>query len=338
MGTADRLKSKSAIPISLSQISLSGPIQLSFQPIQRLSLFSPPPPTDPQANSAHCTNGTQAASQPARQPSREKRPRKTNKSRTLGLQPGQSHVPRESRGGRRSLRSLARTLHSPIPTSPFQPSRKKTPQKTNNPEESGSNREHPFLPRGPRRSLGSSRFASFRRSPPFLRINPNPTPILPFLISNNFNRWQEIPTLKPGDLISGPGCIRRSRHRWPRTLTKGYRTGIQNEEGSLHALRLAARLELHMRVSHCPQPLRLLLAHARAQMRLSHACPLKPIPPISGDSLSVHHSLAFKFPPPESSLELRSADPDARSTRIGWVIATVGEITGFDHGITVLVS
>jgi hypothetical protein len=315
MGTADRLTSKSAIPISLSQISLSGPIQLSFQPIQRLSLI-PPPLTDPQANSAHCTNGTQAASQPTRQPSREKRPRKTNKSRTLGLQPGQSHVPRESRGGRRSLRSLARTLHSPIQPARSSPAEKKTPQKTNNPEESGSNRERPFLPRGPRRSLGSSRFASFRRSPPFLRINPNPTPILPFLISNNFNRWQEIPTLKPGDLISGPGCIRRSRHRWPRTLAKGYRTGVQNEEGSLHALRLAARLELHMRVSHCPQP---PSPPSRACARANAVIPCLPTQTHPSDqwrlALSVHPSFAIKFPPPESSLELRSADPDARSTR-----------------------
>ncbi len=56
------------------------------------------------------------------------------------------------------------------------------------------------------------------------------------------------------DLISGPGCIRCSRHSWPRALIKGYRTGPRNEEGSLHALRLAARLELQMRVSHCPKP------------------------------------------------------------------------------------
>jgi hypothetical protein len=202
--------------------------------------------------------------------------------------------------------------NQPVPAQP----KKKNPQKTNNPEESGSNRERPFLPRGPRRSLGSSRFASFRRSPPFLRINPNPTPILPFLISNNFNRWQEIPTLKPGDLISGPGCIRRSRHRWPRTLAKGYRTGVQNEEGSLHALRLAARLELHMRVSHCPQP---PSPPSRACARANAVIPCLPTQTHPSDqwrlALSVHPSFAIKFPPPESSLELRSADPDARSTR-----------------------
>lgn len=65
-----------------------------------------------------------------------------------------------------------------------------------------------------------------------------------------------------------------------------------------------------------PNPLRLPLAHARAQMRLSH-CPLKSVRCDQWRfALTVHPSLPSNFPPPrDSSLEIRSADPDAWSSR-----------------------
>ena len=158
MGTADRLTSKSAIPISLSQISLSGPIQLSFQPIQRFS--STPSPRIPKRTvHTELTLHKPHLSQPPVPTARSNPAEKNNKTRTLGLQPGPSLCsPRAEAGGGASNLSHERYT-SRIPTDPPTQPRKKA-QKTNNPEMSGSNREHPFLPAG--RGGLSVRLASFR--------------------------------------------------------------------------------------------------------------------------------------------------------------------------------
>jgi hypothetical protein len=165
MGTADRLTSKSAIPISLSQISLSGPIQLSFQPIQRFS--STPSPRIPKRTvHTELTLHKPHLSQPPVPTARSNPAEKNNKTRTLGLQPGPSLCsPRAEAGGGASNLSHERYT-SPIPTDPPTQPRKKA-QKTNNPEMSGSNREHPFLPAGRGGlsvRLGSFRFGDLRRS------------------------------------------------------------------------------------------------------------------------------------------------------------------------------
>lgn len=153
MGTADRLTSKSAIPISLSQISLSGPIQLSFHPIQRFSYL---PPRPHGSSDEQCTLHSRYTNPIPPVPTQPKNPTIPNCRAPTGTIP----LFPASRGGRRSLKSLARTLHKPHPNRPANPAEKKGPEKPTIPNSRAPTGNIPFFPAG--RGGLSVRLASFR--------------------------------------------------------------------------------------------------------------------------------------------------------------------------------
>ena len=107
----------------------------------------------------------------------------------------------------------------------------------------------------------------------------------------------------------------------------------------MHALRLAARLELHMRVFALPQTPFAFLLRMRARKCGYPIAHSNPFAVISGDSLSPSIPLCLQIFRPPATLSWKFVPPILMlGLHDRMCNCPVGEITEFDHGITALVS